>query len=84
MNIEESLGEIPILVEGADGFRRYLDEEPIHAGDVLEFFDVRKSSWLKARYESVPGTRGRAAVLCFPDDTSIPIAETTRLRWLAR
>lgn len=64
--------------------RRYLDGEPIHAGDVLEFFDLRQSCWRSARYETVPGTQGRAAVLSFPDNTSLSVAATTRLRWLMR
>jgi hypothetical protein len=84
MSIKEQLGETPILMEEAGGWLRYLDGEPIHAGDVLEYFDAGQGSWLAARFETVPGTRGRAAVLALPDNTSVAVAATTRLRWLAK
>ncbi len=81
MDIKEPPNETPILVEEPDGWRRYLAGEPIHAGDVLEYFDAGKCCWLTARFESVPGSRGRAAVLILPNDTCISLVGTIRLRW---
>ena len=69
------------LVEELGGYRHYLDGEPIHAGDVLEFFDGNRLTWTMARFELIIGQRGRRAVLCTSDGSSITVDETTRLRW---
>jgi hypothetical protein len=81
MNLKECSSGTPVLIEEAGGWRRYLDGEPIHAGDVLEYYDAGQGSWVAARFETVPGTRGRAAVLALPDNSYVSFATIIRLRW---
>ena len=71
------------ITEELGGYRHYLDGQPIHAGDVLEYFDGNRQAWVTARFELIFGERGRLAVLCFNDGSSIAAEETMRLRWPA-
>jgi hypothetical protein len=69
------------LVAEIGGWRHHLDGQPIHAGDVLEYFDPTGRAWVSARFELIPGERGRKAVLDLPNDRTVPVGSTTRLRW---
>ncbi len=69
------------LVVEAGGYRHYLAGQPIHAGEVLEYFDPAHGIWINARFEFIPGHRGRKAVLCLSEDRTVPVGSTTRLRW---
>lgn len=69
------------LVAEAGGFRYYLERQPIHAGDVLDYFDPAGGAWVSARFEAIPGHRGRKAVLCLAQNRSVPVDSTTHLRW---
>lgn len=62
---ESEPGQLTITEERG-GFRHYLDGLPIHAGDLLEFFDPVKAEWLAARFELVAGQRGKIGYLCLP------------------
>jgi hypothetical protein len=70
-------------VAEAGGYRHYLDSQPIHAGDVLDYFDMAAGVWTSARFELIPGHRGRKAVLFLAEDYTVPVDVTTRLRWTA-
>lgn len=69
------------LVAEVGGYRHYLDRQPIHAGEVLDYFDPAQSTWVSARFELIPGHRGRKAVLCIADGQSVPVDSATQLRW---
>lgn len=69
------------IVEEAGGFRHHLDGVPIHAGEVLEFFNDERNSWIPARFELVFGLRGRQAVMHVPDGSYLPVGNSIRLRW---
>lgn len=69
------------ILEELGGYRHHLDGQPIHAGDVLEYFDENRLAWVPTRFELIFGTRGRQAVLCLPDDSCLALTDTIRLRW---
>lgn len=71
------------LIEEAGGFRHYLDGVPIHAGTVLECYDPEQRRWLPVRFETVFGQRGRNAIVCRADGTSMPVSDNLSLRWPA-
>lgn len=71
----------PTLIAELGGWRHYLDGHPIHAGDVLEYFDPTCRTWVSARFELIPGERGRKAILCLSNDRTASVGSTTRLRW---
>ena len=72
------------IVAELGGLRHILDGQPIHAGDVLEFYDGDRMTWTLARFELLVGERGRRAVLCTADGSSLAVDETIRLRWPTR
>lgn len=69
------------IAEESGGVRHYLDDQPIHAGDVLEYFDMARDTWIPARFELAAGQRGRNAYLCLPGGQCLAVTETVRLRW---
>lgn len=69
------------IVAELGGYRHCLDGQPIHAGDMLDYFDSATGTWTSARFELIPGHRGRKAVLCVGESRTVPVDATTRLRW---
>jgi hypothetical protein len=74
-------GARPVLRHDADGPRYYLANEPLHAGDIVEFL-TDDGSWLSGRYEYHwnRSDGNLAAYLCVGEET-FPIRETATLRW---
>lgn len=71
------------LVAEAGGLRHFLEGQPIHAGDVLEYYDPECTAWVSARFEVMPGQRGRGAFLCSSEARCVPVERAIRRRWAA-
>lgn len=65
-------------VDGA--LRHVLEERPVHAGNVLEFYSMGEGVWLRGRYEW-SGTPGDQVWFHTHSGRDIPLSEASILRW---
>lgn len=75
------VGKLELKNEGVDGFRHYLDGEPVHCGELLEVL-ADDGSWVRGRYEW-NFRAGGDPCLCIDDD-GIFLKERHLLRWPGR
>lgn len=64
--------------EGFDGYRHYLADSPVHAGDSLELW--KDGQWIRGRYEWVYKPETPPAFY-ITDDDGLFLAQESVLRW---
>jgi hypothetical protein len=75
-------GKLRLIDEGIDGFRHYLDGEPVHCGEVLEI-QLDSGAWAVGRYEW-NFRAGGEPVLFTSADEGMVLTEGHVLRWPER
>jgi len=67
------------LHSDASGLVHYLDEKPVHSGDIIEVF--LHGNWSRVQYE----WSGKAGTYAFgiinPGETTVTLKPDTRVRW---
>lgn len=77
------VGKLVLKNEGADGFRHYLDGEPVRCGELLEL-QGGDGGWIRGRYECDLMSVESRPYLHVRGDKAFAIPTNAILRWSGR